>query len=637
MKDTHLFFVPTFKSEGVHLFYLTSSLILDEWNKFYELLHLERIIIVTKMKFMKLGNRPDTFITEEATRSVISDVPSDLTIQINNISYLLHKLQYPLLPKCGLLQQLTSDSEDSSNVTLNLHDIPGGEEAFELCAKYCYGMTINLSAHNFVSAFCAAKYLGMTEKVETGNFVMKLEVFLSSCILEGWKDSVVTLQNTRRIYEWSESLGIIQKCVESIVDKILTPPHKVSWSYTYTRPGYQKNRRESVPKDWWTEDISFLDVDLFRCIVMAIKSTNMLQPQLIGEALHVYACQWLPDITNTGLSEGSTSQVEDQDSSDRKQRILQNIVSLVPADKGSFSVKFLLRLVSISNFLGVSQVTKAELLRLSGSQLEDAALDDLLLPNRVTSDQTSYDIELVQTVLESFLRQWKRQTPTDESLSLRSINNVGKLIDSYLQVVSKDAHLSVKKMTSLAETLPGIARTDHDNLYKAINIYLKEHPDLSKMDKKHLCRILDCQKLSPEVRSHAVKNDQLPLRTVVQLLFFEQEKGLEQERGNTTTNIKDRSSDQTSVVRDDMNKLKLSTNNHHSSKGKGGRNYDDKFQLRPELSFKIRESAVQEMRKGRKIRDEGISEIQHSNLNPQEKAKEIRISGKNHSNKGRER
>ncbi|KAL0443070.1 UNVERIFIED_CONTAM: BTB/POZ domain-containing protein [Sesamum latifolium] len=97
------------------------------------------------MKFMKLGTRPDTFYTEEATRTVISDVPSDLTIRINDVTYLLHK--YPLLPKSGLLQRLFSESDDcSSSVALDLHDIPGGEEAFELCAKFCYGITINLSA-----------------------------------------------------------------------------------------------------------------------------------------------------------------------------------------------------------------------------------------------------------------------------------------------------------------------------------------------------------------------------------------------------------------------------------------------------------------------------------------------------------
>lgn len=53
----------------------------------------------------------------------------------------------------------------------------------------------------------------------------------------------------------------------------------------------------------------------------------------------------------------------------------------------------------------------------------------------------------------------------------------------------------------------------------------QEHPDLSKADKKRLCRVLNCQKLSPDVRAHAVKNERLPLRTVVQVLFFEQEKG----------------------------------------------------------------------------------------------------------------
>lgn len=48
---------------------------------------------------------------------------------------------------------------------------------------------------------------------------------------------------------------------------------------------------------------------------------------------------------------------------------------------------------------------------------------------------------------------------------------------------------------------------------------------MEKTDKKRLCRVLDCQKLSPEVRAHVVKNERLPLRTVVQALFFDQEKG----------------------------------------------------------------------------------------------------------------
>ncbi|KAK9935835.1 hypothetical protein M0R45_012710 [Rubus argutus] len=304
------------------------------------------------MKYMKIGTKPDTFHTEQATRTVISDVPSDLLIQINNISYLLHKLQFPLVPKCGLLQRLCCDSGDLEKVSIELHDIPGGEESFELCAKFCYGIKINLSAYNFVPAFCAAKFLGMTESVDKGNFVPKLEAFLNSCILEGWKDSIVTLETTVKLPDWSENLGIIRKCIDSIVEKILTPPPKVTWSYTYTRPGYSKKHHHSVPKDWWTEDISDLDIDLFRCIITAVRSTYMLPPQLIGEALHVYACRWLPDTTNIRAPPPDQSSDDETLLMEKNRRIVDTIASMIPGDKGSVSVGFLLRLLIIANYLG---------------------------------------------------------------------------------------------------------------------------------------------------------------------------------------------------------------------------------------------------------------------------------------------
>lgn len=476
------------------------------------------------MKFMKLGTRPDTFYTEQATRTLTSEIPSDLVIQINDVTYLLHK--FALLPKCGLLQRLCYDSSDSESFTVELHDIPGGEDAFELCAKFCYGISINISAHNFVSAFCAAKFLRMNDSIEKGNFVGKLESFFNSCILESWKDPIATLQTTATLPEWSENLGIVRKCIDSIIEKILTPSQQVKWSFTYTRPGYTKKQHHSVPKDWWTEDVSDLDIDLFRCIIMAIRSTYVLPPQLIGEALHVYACRWLPGITKLNKSSGSSaSQTEESKLKNRK--IIETIVSMIPADRGSVSVGFLFRLLSISIHLNASSVIKTELIRRASLQFEEATVSDLLYPSKSSSDQNYYDIELVLAVLETFLKLWKRMSPgaVDNSYFLRSIRNVGKLIDSYLQVVARDDNMQVSKFVSLAETVPSIARVDHNDLYKAIDIYLKVHPDLSKADKKRLCGILDCQKLTPEVRGHAVKNELLPLRTVVQLLYFEQEKG----------------------------------------------------------------------------------------------------------------
>ena len=48
------------------------------------------------------------------------------------------------------------------------------------------------------------------------------------------------------------------------------------------------------------------------------------------------------------------------------------------------------------------------------------------------------------------------------------------------------------------------------------------HPDLNKSERKRLCRTLDCKKLSVEACMHAAQNELLPLRVVVQVLFFEQ-------------------------------------------------------------------------------------------------------------------
>lgn len=251
----------------------------------------------------------------------------------------------------------------------------------------------------------------------------------------------------------------------------------------------------------------------------------MLPPQLIGEALHVYACRWLPGVTKSRLDpETSTASQMTQEESVNRIKQLEIIASLIPEDKGSVSVGFLIRLLSIAKFLGASPVIRTHLVKKCSLQLEEAKIDDLKLPlHESSSDNPIYDIELVEVVLEGFVTQWRKLYSSDEQ-SLHLIIKVGRLVDSYLQVISTDANMSVQRVMSLAKTLPEFARPEHDKLYKAINIYLNEHPQMSKDDKKRLCSILDCQKLSDEACAHAIRNDKLPLRTIVQILFFEQEK-----------------------------------------------------------------------------------------------------------------
>ncbi|CAH9120255.1 unnamed protein product [Cuscuta epithymum] len=499
------------------------------------------------MKFMKLGSRPDTFHTTEALRSVSSEVSSDLIVQVKGIKYLLHK--FPLLSKCLRLQRVCSELEGRRETSppqqiVELPEFPCGPEAFEVCAKFCYGITITVSAYNFVSVRCAAAYLQMTEEVEKGNLIYKLDAFFNTCILQGWKDAIITLQSTKGFPSLSEELAITARCVDAIALKVLTHPGKKNLSRSYST-----KREEAVPfygsKGWWAEDLAELSVDLYWRTMIAIKSGGGRVPaSLIGDALRVYASHSLPNI--------SKPLPEDSDFS-KHALILESIVSLLPAEKGAVSSTFLLRLLKAAAILRASNATKMELARRVGIQLEDANVSDLLIPSEPSKGETIYDVDLVMTMLDQFMSQAQPSPPTSpprrsrggferrrrsrsaenvdfefqesrrsSSASHASKLKVAKLVDGYLQHIAKDPKLQLSKFIAVANSIPDFARIDHDDLYRAIDIYLKGHPELSKTDRKHLCRSLDCRRLSMETCMHAAQNELLPLRVVVQVLFFEQ-------------------------------------------------------------------------------------------------------------------
>ncbi|KAJ8758826.1 hypothetical protein K2173_002605 [Erythroxylum novogranatense] len=501
------------------------------------------------MKFMKLGSKPDTFYSTEAVRSVSSEVSSDLIIQVQGSRYLLHK--FPLLSKCLRLQRLCSESPDTSpHQIVQLPDFPGGIEAFELCAKFCYGITITLSAYNIVAARCAAEYLQMTEDVEKGNLICKLEVFFNSCILHGWKDSIVTLQSTKAFPLWSEDLGITSRCIEAIASKVLIHPQKDDISCN----GAVSLRHKSTCKGWWAEDMAELGIDLYWRSMIAIKSGGKIPSNLIGEALKIYAARWLPNISrevNCHKNEASDSDSDPTNEVFSKHRlILESIVSLLPAEKGSVSCSFLLKLLKASNILSASSCSKVELARRVGLQLEEATVNDLLIPSFSETSGTLYDVDMVLTILQQFMAQGqspvtspprsklgfeRRRSRSAENIDLElqesrrsssashsSKLKVAKLVDGFLQEIARDVNSPLSKFITLAESIPDFSRIDHDDLYRAIDIYLKTHPDLNKSERKRLCRTLDCKKLSVEACMHAAQNELLPLRVVVQVLFFEQ-------------------------------------------------------------------------------------------------------------------
>ncbi|XP_006664149.1 BTB/POZ domain-containing protein NPY4-like [Oryza brachyantha] len=496
------------------------------------------------MKYMKLGSKPDVFQTEgNNIRFVATELATDIVITVGEVKFYLHK--FPLLSKSSRLQTLVASTNEESNDEIDISDIPGGPAAFEICAKFCYGMIVTLNAYNVLAARCAAEYLEMFETIDKGNLIYKIDVFLSSSIFRTWKDSIIVLQTTKSLLPWSENLKVINHCVDSIATKASIDPSEVEWSYTYNRRKLPSEngldahwngvrKQQTVPRDWWVEDLCDLEMCLYRRAVLAIKSKGKVGSEVIGEALRAYAHRRLLSSLDSAVSNGLDCT--------RHSAALETIVSLLPSEEGSVPCSFLLKLLRAACLLGSDEALRDSLTRRIGAKLDEASVSDLLIPASPGEDAMLYDVGLVSAMLEEFMA--RRCDDDDDGAKLQeddeeeamdggdsSLGNVSssssklaiaKLVDGYLAEIARDPNLPLSRFVAIAEMAPLAFRPVHDGLYRAIDMYLKEHPGLSKGEKKRLCGLMDCKKLSPEASMHAVQNERLPLRVVVQVLFFEQ-------------------------------------------------------------------------------------------------------------------
>ncbi|PON74548.1 BTB/POZ domain-containing protein NPY [Parasponia andersonii] len=518
------------------------------------------------MKFMKLGSKPDAFQADgKSIRYVSSDLASDVTIIVGEVKFYLHK--FPLLSKSSRLQNLVLKATDENSDEINMADFPGGPKAFEICAKFCYGMTVTLNAYNVVAARCAAEYLEMTEDIDRGNLVFKIEVFLNSSILRTWKDSIIVLQTTKSLLPWSEDLKIVGRCIDSIASKTSVDPANITWSYTFNRKLAEpdkivedgmkfRERTESVPKDWWVEDICELDIDLYRRVMIAVKSKGRMDGTVIGEALRTYAVRWLPDSIDALVSEAHSW---------RNKLLVETIICLLPPDKGmGCSCSFLLKLLKVAILVGADESLREDLVKRISLKLHEACVNDLLIPAR-SPQITKYDVELVQSIVNQYAMHEKRNQSLDAVeknekgiddfvLGHASLLNVGRLIDGYLAEIARDPNLTLYSFIDLSKSIPESARPIHDGLYKAIDIYLKEHHNLTKADRKKICGLMDVKKLTVDASMHAAQNERLPLRVVVQVLFFEQVRASAAARPSVNNHLHDASPSATNTDEEECEK-----------------------------------------------------------------------------------
>ncbi|KAF8669856.1 hypothetical protein HU200_051032 [Digitaria exilis] len=501
------------------------------------------------MACQKLGSRADVFRKQGQEWYCTSGLPSDITVVVGEQSFHLHK--FPLLSKSGLLERRIREKIDKGEDSwvIDLSDIPGGSKAFELAAKFCYGVKFEMTAANVVHLRCAADYLEMTEEMSEGNLIAQTENFLTQTVLRSWKDSVKALQTCDDVLDIAERLQIVKRCVDSVATRSCSDPDLFGWpvaqyggpmqspggSLLWNGISTGARPRNSSP-DWWYDDVSCLSLPLYKKLISAMEYRGISQEIIVGSLNH-YAKRRLPGLNRRkSISDVSNSlsmtALTSIPSEDDQKYLLEEIDRLLPFQRGVTSCKLLFGLLRTAIFLKASPSCLSNLERRIGMQLDKASLEDLLIPNISESVETLYDVDCVQRIVDHFLAMDQEAGGASPGLgedgqilaspSLVPITMVAKLIDGYLAEVAPDENLKLPKFRSLAAAIPDYARPIDDGLYRAIDIYLKAHPYLSESDKEELCRVMDCQKLSLEACTHAAQNDRLPLRVIVQVLFFEQ-------------------------------------------------------------------------------------------------------------------
>uniref|UniRef100_A0A803KXN6 Uncharacterized protein n=1 Tax=Chenopodium quinoa TaxID=63459 RepID=A0A803KXN6_CHEQI len=483
----------------------------------------DQIILPTR-----INNVDYTFEKNGNSWFVTSDIQTDLSIQIEENTFHMHK--YALLTKSGYISRVAFQPTSSSlEHNIKLDNFPGGPAAFEEVAKFCYGLPIDLGPNNVAPLRCASEYLEMTEEFEDGNLISKTEAFLTFIVLASWRDSVIVLKACEKLSPWAENLQIVRRCCDSI-----------SWK------AFQDKNELVDDEAWWFDDITTLRIDHFGRIIAALKSKGT-KPDIIGSCIKHYAEKWLPSMDGNVEGKGrhcyakserhfsiisGMNQEGDISQNKEQKMIIESIISILPPQKEAVSCKFLLWMLNMAMIYSATPALISELEKRVGSVLQDADVQDLLIPRYHNKDRG----KLIKT----------------EELE------VSKLLDNYLAEIATDPNLTISKFQVLAEALPANTRLCHDGLYRSIDTYLKSHPSLMEQERRRLCRIMNCQRLSLDACMHVAQNDRLPLKTVIQVLFSEQVKmRAAMQSKEQTTDGNDRENDESwSTTKKEMTTLR---------------------------------------------------------------------------------
>lgn len=369
-----------------------------------------------------------------------------------------------LVAKSGLIRRKVMESERADLGRIDLSEVPGGAAAFEKAATFCYGVNFEISVKSVAAVRCAAEYLQMTEDYCRGNLAQRTEEFINQVALKTLPAAVALLRSCDDAPDLlrSEHVRIVHRSVDVISLKACN----------------EANFPTLSPADWWAAELVPLSPSSFQKILTGMKSRGAA-PKSLAIAIVTYAEKFQPKLL---LSDGAApSSVTGGEARARQRGLLDSFVSIIPPDRDApLPVGFIYRLLGAAVFLGASESCRRELERRASASLDQATVANLLMITLDYSGERVVDLDSARRIVASFA---EREASAGGGVlygsgyngvcSSPAVQKVVRTVDSFLGEIATDKGLAVSKFAGMAGALPKSARRFDDDLYHAVDIYLK--------------------------------------------------------------------------------------------------------------------------------------------------------------------
>lgn len=334
------------------------------------------------------------------------------------------------------------------------NDFPGGAESFELVSRFCYrNGHLTVMPSNVVLLHCAAKFMEVTRVLQQTDKCMGEIRYWS------WPELLLGLKQCQELETSSEADCLAAILMDALVEKLCLTveaspssaasacsPDSSLFRFSCDSKSTESFKNSSVRLTWWFDEVLVLSpglVETFLKLMVSRKFDNLIISRFLFYYQKVKFCSA---------------------SSNEKRKILETTIdTLCVIDQSCVPCKSLFGVLRLALGLNINKSSMNKLELMIGHQLDQATLDNLLVPSPLKSSHLYY-VNLVLRFAKAFL---------DGARGGSQLKKVTNLIDQYIAEVAPDPCLKSSKFLSLLTLIPDSAREYHEEIYRAIDMYLE--------------------------------------------------------------------------------------------------------------------------------------------------------------------